>query len=113
MTRHALIWFASWKVSLGTKLLVGCLMIWLLPALALFDAVSSLLGARARNRVLSAPLLRCPAGHTSETVGRFSCGNCSMVSDRHGLGPCPFCGSHSHLRCPCGLTIANPLAQDS
>lgn len=53
--------------------------------------------------------IRCPHGHESPTVGRYSCGACG--STYHGwIGRCPTCGAGAGwTACQrCGVSISLP-----
>ncbi len=63
-----------------------------------------------RLRRALAPTIRCPAGHTVPTYGRFECSVC-RAQTMGSAWRCDWCGARfGHISCPtCGLSCGSPL----
>lgn len=78
-------------------------------AFALWRGVVALVRFPGAFRAKRAEVLPCPAGHTNQVFGRWTCG-CGAAYLGHAFGPCPVCGMPAGwVRCEvCGLALRSP-----
>lgn len=110
MTRPLLVTLAEWKADTWLKLVAAVLLLPLLVATLLGDAVLAVLTGLRRAWILRQTVAFCAAGHRVGLVAAWEC-RCGLVYEGSAWAACPNCGEVTHaVLCPCGRPVENPMS---
>lgn len=91
------------------QLVLVLLVLPLLPIAALFDVARATRKADHEQQCLEQSIAYCQHGHRVSLQGHWRC-NCSYQWSGHAWSRCPADGTRaSHIYCPCGAAVPNPL----
>ena len=112
-TRSALLFLREADVSPGGLVLLAVVVGAVLPVTLAVDLIAALDRSARRRRVLAMGTTTCPAGHPVSLTGGWACVGCGFVFAGHAWDRCTQCGLRAaYIKCPCALSIANPLPLD-
>lgn len=113
MTRRLL---AAFGEVHGSVLLVvtACLVAIVLSPFAIgWDVVAAIFWRLRVASALGAETARCPAGHSVDLTGHWTCSACKLPFSGHAWQDCPHCGAGSRahaIACACGRVVVSPIS---